>query len=240
MDYGWFFELCEKLKSTIEEVVKKFSEENNFEYDIDCEFKPYHRYICYIYLTKKLEKTEYYLTLHLVVDLDTIENIAVIKVEKDDIKIVVSKRRSCKKLNPLKRNLKNAIKSIVDQYISKYIYEDKRLLFLDEVKRMVGKAGNVERYHDYFYITIGKDKIVIDTIIEKGEVAIRDLDISFNTNLKKILFLDIIVNTYGWKHLIRYVGKTTVTLDLLDLSKEEQMNILDKVIELVKMYNLFT
>jgi len=240
VNYEWFTELCEKLKPLIKEVVEEFCKENNFEYDIYCDYKPFYRYICYIDLSKKLEKTDCNLTLYLVADLNTVKNIAVIKVEKDDIKIVVSKRRSCKKLNPLKRNLKNAIKSIVDKYISEYIYEDKRLLFLDEVKRMVGKAGNVERYHDYFYITIGKDKIVIDTIIKKGEVAIRDLDVSFNTNLKKILFLDIIANTYGWKHLIRYVGKTTVTLDLLDLSKEEQMNILDKVIELVKMYNLFT
>lgn len=246
MVFEWFFELCEKLKPIIKEAVEEFCKENNLILEDISE----ETYLEYSISTVIFEVTVKFngkilresINFGIIIEPDLEGKKVKIFVEGKKKKLV-SIRKTCQKANELKNKIKKAMWDwdVIGGELDKCYHMDGFLELLNKIREMAPEAPKA--YFPFLItITFNKDIIKVFPTLnyERKEVEIYEIKVELDSKLKLTLFLDALINYYSYKDIVEKVEGSEVYLKLLNKNKKEQLEILGKIIELVKMYNLFS
>ena len=241
----WFYELCEELEPIIKDAANEFCRENNLTLE-NISKEIYYEYsvptttfeVTVVFNGKVLKES---ITFNITIRPDLKSKKAKIFVEGEKKKLITT-RKTCQKVDKLRNSIKKAILYSIENELNKYVHADRFLELLNKIKDMISSDVSLCYNPSFISFGFGDDSIAVFLTFDpkQRELKIAKIKIELSTKLRTVLFLDVLINYYGYKDIINYVDENVVHLDISEKNKNEQLEILSKVIELVKMYNLFS
>ena len=236
-----------KLKAIIREAVEEFCKENNLTLEEFSEKTETQDRLVPIttfkvtvkFIGKVLKKS---ISLSIKIKPDLISKKPVISVVREGIAEV--NIRTNQRASKLKKEIKRVIFYEIESDLDRFHENDEFLDLLNKIKSIAGSDVSISYNSSYISLVFGNDKITIWLTYDskQKELKIERIRVNLSTEIKTVLFVDTLVNHYDYKEIIEDadIEEYKVDLYLLQKSKNEQLEILSKVIELVKMYNLFS
>jgi len=226
-----------ELDKIIREGVTEFCKENNISADITleyCIYKPLFLGYEITYLIPGLKK-KYSVLITVRRDED---NIILLK---DDI-IPLKKKipADCKKIAEMKDDIKNYIKEVLK--LLKKILENEPALneLIENIKKLVKAEGLDCELFDLprtakVRISLCEDSIAV--IISKADVSISSIAVSFKDKYKSEIMVELLKN-FHHIHEPMEVDEYRVEIDVKNVSRDRQLEILSKTIDALIAFHL--